>query len=196
MNQDPPDRTRRNLVIATAAVGGAGVVAAAVPFVASMEPSAKARALGAPVEVDIGEVKPGDLLTISWRIKPVWILRRTPQMLQDIKKDDGILADPKSELPQQPKYAENEWRSIKPEWGVMLAVCTHLGCTPSFKPSPGGDMGPEWNGGFYCPCHGSKYDLAGRVYKSVPAPKNLEVPEYMYLSDTRILVGSDKNQKA
>lgn len=195
MEEAPPDKTRRNLVIATAAVGGVGLVGAAIPFVASMEPSAKARALGAPVEVDIGALKPGELLTVAWRSKPVWVLYRTPEMLQDIKKDDGAVADPRSEIPQQPRYAENEWRSIKPQYAVLLAVCTHLGCTPSFKPDRDGEMGPAWNGGFYCPCHGSTYDLAGRVYKGVPAPKNLEVPEYTFLSDTRILIGSDKKEK-
>ncbi len=196
MEEAPPDKTRRNLVIATAAAGGVGLVGAALPFVASMEPSAKAKALGAPVEADIGALKPGELMTLSWRSKPVWVLHRTPEMLQDIKQDDDAVADPRSEIPQQPRYAENEWRSIKPQYAVLLAVCTHLGCTPSFKPGRDGDMGADWNGGFYCPCHGSKYDLAGRVYKGVPAPKNLEVPEYTFLSDTRILIGSDKKEKS
>ena len=186
-----PDKTRRNLLLATTAVGGIGVIAAAVPFVASMEPSARARALGAPVEVEIGGMKPGELQVVEWRGKPVWVLYRTPEMIQSVSKDDRFVADPKSEVPQQPQYARNELRSIKPQYLVLVGVCTHLGCSPQIRPA-GGEMGGEWNGGFYCPCHGSKFDFAGRVYNGVPAPINLLVPEHTYLSEAKILVGTDK----
>lgn len=193
MNSPPADKNRRNLLIATAAVGGVGFVGAAVPFVASMTPSERARALGAPVEVDIGGTKPGELQVVEWRGKPVWVLHRTPEMIEDVRKDDAIVADPESEVPQQPDYARNELRSIKPDFLVLVGVCTHLGCSPQLKTAEDKpEMGAEWNGGFYCPCHGSKFDLAGRVYKGVPAPINLLVPPYMYVSDTKILVGSDK----
>ena len=193
MNSPPVDKNRRNLLIATTAVGGIGIVGAAVPFVASMTPSEKAKALGAPVEVDIAGSKPGELQVVAWRGKPVWVLHRTPEMIEDVRKDDGIVTDPQSTVPQQPDYARNELRSIKPEFLVLVGVCTHLGCSPQLKPAQDkAEMGPDWNGGFYCPCHGSKFDLAGRVFKGVPAPINLLVPPYMYLSDSKILVGNDK----
>jgi len=193
MSAPPFDKSRRNLLIATTAVGGVGFVGAAVPFVASMMPSERAKALGAPVEVDIGGIGPGDMQIVEWRGKPVWVLHRTKEMIEGVSKDDDVVADPESKVPQQPDYAENELRSIKPEFLVLVGVCTHLGCSPQLKP-PGDkpEMGPEWNGGFYCPCHGSKFDLAGRVYKGVPAPINLLVPPHQYLSDTRILIGDDK----
>src|SRR5882672_10614508 len=184
---------RRFLVAATSVAGGVAGVAAAVPFVMSMSPSARARAAGAPVEVDISKVEPGMMITIEWRGKPVWIVHRTPEMLASLPKIDSDVADPKSVVKQQPDYARNEARSIKPEYLVLVGICTHLGCSPSQKLQAGLDsgMGSEWPGGFFCPCHGSKFDLAGRVFKGVPAPINLEVPPYAYLSDTRLIVGAD-----
>lgn len=184
---------RRFLVAVTSAMGGVAGVAVAVPFVLSMNPSARARAAGAPVEVDISNVEPGMMITIEWRGKPVWIVHRTPEMLATLPKIDAAMADPKSSAPMQPDYARNAARSIKPEYLVLVGICTHLGCSPSEKLAAGADggMGSDWPGGFFCPCHGSKFDLAGRVYKGAPAPNNLEVPPYVYLSDTRLIVGSD-----
>lgn len=193
MSDNPKvDKTRRNLVVATSVVGGAASLGAAVPFVASMLPSERAKAAGAPVEVDISSLTPGELNVFEWRGQPVWVMRRTPGMLKDIKKDDSVVVDPNSEVPQQPVYAKNQYRSIKPDLMVLVGICTHLGCSPTPKLQPGADMGPEWQGGFYCPCHGSKFDLAGRVYKGVPAPTNLVVPPYQFLSDNTILIGEDK----
>jgi ubiquinol-cytochrome c reductase iron-sulfur subunit len=187
---------RRFLVAATSAMGGVAGVAVAVPFVLSMSPSARARAAGAPVEVDISKVEPGMMITIEWRGKPVWIVHRTPEMLASLAKIDSEMVDPKSAVKQQPDYARNEVRSIKPEYLVLVGICTHLGCSPSQKLAAGLDsgMGGDWPGGFFCPCHGSKFDLAGRVFKGVPAPINLEVPPYAYLSDTRLIVGSDSKE--
>ena len=184
---------RRFLIAATGAMGGVAGVAVAVPFVLSMNPSARARAAGAPVEVDISKVEPGMMITIEWRGKPVWIVHRTPEMLASLPKIDAEVADPQSSAPMQPDYAKNEGRSIKPEYLVLVGICTHLGCSPSEKLSAGaaGGMAGDWPGGFFCPCHGSKFDLAGRVFKGVPAPNNLEVPPYAYLSDTRLIIGSD-----
>ena len=184
---------RRFLIAATGVMGGAAGVAVAVPFVLSMTPSARARAAGAPVEVDISKVEPGMMITVEWRGKPVWIVHRTPEMLASLPKIDAEVADPQSSVKQQPDYARNEARSIKPEYLVLVGICTHLGCSPSQKLTAGIDsgMGASWPGGFFCPCHGSKFDLAGRVFKGVPAPINLEVPPYAYLSDTRLIVGSD-----
>ncbi len=184
---------RRFLVAATSVMGGVAGVAVAVPFAMSMNPSARARAAGAPVEVDISKVEPGMMITVEWRGKPVWIVHRTPEMLASLPKIDAEVADPKSSVKQQPDYARNEARSIKPEYLVLVGICTHLGCSPSQKLAAGLDsgMGSDWPGGFFCPCHGSKFDLAGRVFKGVPAPINLEVPPYAYLSDTRLIVGSD-----
>lgn len=192
---NPPEINagRRRLIVVTAAAGGACGVAAALPFAASMLPSERAKAMGAPVEADISALAPGDMQVIEWRGKPVWIIRRTKEMLASIKKDDGIVADPQSKVPQQPEYAKNEYRSIKEEIAVLVGVCTHLGCSPQLMPEEAkADMGADWNGGFYCPCHGSKFDFAGRVYKGVPAPINLEVPKYAFVSDTRIVIGEDK----
>jgi ubiquinol-cytochrome c reductase iron-sulfur subunit len=186
------DKTRRNLVVATTLVGGAASVGAATPFVASMWPSERAKAAGAPVEIDISKLALGELSVFEWRGQPIWVMRRTPDMLKDIKKVDAAVVDPRSEVPQQPAYAKNEYRSIKPELMVLVGICTHLGCSPTPKLQPDGDMGAEWQGGFYCPCHGSKFDLAGRVYKGVPAPTNLVVPPYQYLSDGTLLIGADE----
>jgi len=187
------DCGRRRLLLATSAAGGAMTVAAAVPFVASLTPSERAKAAGAPVEADIGKLAPGEMMTVEWRGKPVWILHRTPEMLESLKKTDDRVSDPNSDKPMQPEYAKNEYRSIKPEYLVVVGICTHLGCSPSAKFKEGAESGvsDDWPGGFLCPCHGSTFDLAGRVYKSKPAPDNLEVPPYKYLTDAKIVIGED-----
>ncbi len=191
--QKKVDKTRRNLVVATSLAGGAASVGAAVPFVTSMWPSERAKAAGAPVEVDISTMAPGEMKVVEWRGKPVWILRRTQEMLESVRKSDPRLSDPKSEVIQQPEYAQNEFRSRKPEVMVVVGVCTHLGCSPKEKGmNETAEMGADWLGGFYCPCHGSKFDFAGRVYKGSPAPTNLVVPKYEYLSDSTLLIGEDK----
>jgi len=183
---------RRKVVVITAAAGACAGLTAALPFAASMLPSERAKALGAPVEADVSALAPGEMQILEWRGKPVWIVRRTPEMLAGIKKSEANLADPKSQVPQQPDYAKNEFRSIKDEYAVLVGVCTHLGCSPQLKSVDAqAEMGADWSGGFYCPCHGSKFDLAGRVYKGAPAPINLQVPPYTYLSDTKILIGDD-----
>ena len=182
---------RRFLTGVTTGVGAAGVAAAAVPFVASMTPSAKARAAGAPVQVDISELEPGKLLKFEWRGKPVWIIKRTPEMLESLDKVKDQLVDPDSVREQQPEYAQNATRSIGEEVLVLVGLCTHLGCSPLEKLVPG-ELDADWPGGFFCPCHGSKFDLAGRVYKGVPAPTNLEVPPHRFLSDTRVEIGVDQ----
>lgn len=191
MSISPPlDEERRLWLMASSAVGGAGLVATAVPFVASMAPSERARALGAPVEVEIQGLRPGELRTVEWRGQPVFVLRRSTEMLESLRRHDDLLADPGSRRSDQPAYAVNAERSIKPEVSVMVAVCTHLGCIPTFRPTPGAaDIGESWPGGFYCPCHGSKFDFAGRVFKNVPAPTNLVVPPYHFASETTLLIG-------
>lgn len=185
---------RRFLIAATSIAGGVAGAATAVPFVASMLPSERAKAAGAPVEADIGNLAPGELTRVEWRGKPVWIVRRTPEMLDSVKQSEGKVADPGSERKKEltPEYARNEFRSIKPEYLVVVGICTHLGCSPvdKFKAQPEPFEG-DWKGGFYCPCHGSLFDLAGRVYKNKPAPDNLEVPPHKYLSDTRLVIGED-----
>jgi ubiquinol-cytochrome c reductase iron-sulfur subunit len=188
---------RRFLIAATSIAGGIASIGVATPFVMSMLPSERAKAAGAPVEVDITKLEPGMLLLVEWRGKVVWVLNRTPDMLATLKKVDSELADPKSEKPQQPAYAKNDTRSIKPQYLVVEGVCTHLGCSPVFrKDIAPADLGADWLGGFFCPCHGSKFDLAGRVYKHVPAPTNLVVPPHVYLSDTSLLIGSDSKESA
>ncbi|MGE5641120.1 MAG: ubiquinol-cytochrome c reductase iron-sulfur subunit [Clostridia bacterium] len=190
------NKTRRTLIAATSAVGGVAAAGAAVPFVWSMFPSERAKAAGAPVEIDISKLAPGELGIFEWRGKPVWVMKRTKEMLEGIKAADPRVTDPTSKVDQQPAYAKNEFRSAKPDLMVLVGVCTHLGCSP--KPKPADDkaeMGADWTGGFYCPCHGSKFDLAGRVYKGSPAPINLEVPPYTYLSESTVLVGEDKEKK-
>ncbi|ATE61225.1 ubiquinol-cytochrome c reductase iron-sulfur subunit [Thauera sinica] len=184
---------RRKLLIATAGAGAAAAAASAVPFVASLTPSARARAAGAPVEVDAGKLAAGEMTTVEWKGKPVWILRRTPQMLATLEGHEGRLVDPASGQAQQPGYAANRHRSVKPEFLVVIGICTHLGCSPSEKFAPGaaGGMKDDWPGGFLCPCHGSIFDLAGRVFRNQPAPTNLEVPPYKWLSDARLLIGED-----
>jgi ubiquinol-cytochrome c reductase iron-sulfur subunit len=188
------DCSRRRLLVATAALGGVAGVATAVPFVASMMPSERAKAAGAPVEADISKLLPGQMMTVEWRGKPVWIINRTPEMLASLKKTDDKVSDPKSDKKMQPDYCKNETRSIKPEILVAIGICTHLGCSPSEKFKTGAESGidPDWPGGFLCPCHGSTFDLAGRVYKNKPAPDNLEIPPHMYLGDARIMIGEDK----
>ena len=185
-------RKRKFLIAATSAVGGVAVAGVAVPLVMSMLPSARAKAAGAPVEVDISKVEPGMLLTVEWRGKPVWIVNRTPEMLEMMAKHDDQLADPMSEMPQQPDYCKNANRSIKPEYLVAVGICTHLGCSPTYRKDVGAaDLGGDWPGGFFCPCHGSRFDLAARVYKGVPAPTNLVIPPHQYLSDAKLLIGVD-----
>ena len=197
MNEnEKPDKARRNLVVATSAVGAAASLGAAVPFVASMWPSERARAAGAPVEVDLTRIAPGELAVIEWRGKPVWVLRRTKEMIASLKAAEARLSDPQSKASEQPKYAQNEYRSEKPEIMVMEGVCTHLGCSPQLKPADAkGEMGGDWVGGFYCPCHGSKFDLAGRVFRGAPAPTNLRIPPYEFVSDAKLVIGEDKEKK-
>jgi ubiquinol-cytochrome c reductase iron-sulfur subunit len=189
---------RRFLTATTAVVGGAGVVAAAVPFIKSWEPSARAKSAGAPVLADISKIEPGQIVSIKWRGMPVFIVNRTQQQVGALKGLDAQLRDPASDnSKQQPAYAKNETRSIKPEWLVVIGICTHLGCSPKFfgevKPEP---FDPEWKGGFYCPCHRSRYDLAGRVFSGVPAPANLPVPPYQFVNDKQILIGVGPGEKA
>lgn len=192
-NQGKVDCGRRRLVVATAAVGGAGAVAALVPFVSSLLPSERAKAAGAPVEVDISKLEPGQMMTVEWRGKPVWVLRRTAEMLAALETNEQRLADPVSGEPQQPDYAANRHRSINPEYLIVIGICTHLGCSPSEKFAPGTSQGmtADWPGGFLCPCHGSIFDLAGRVYLSQPAPTNLEIPPHKWLSAGVLLIGED-----
>ncbi len=186
---------RRFLVAATGVAGGIAGAAAAVPFVASMLPSERAKAAGAPVEADIGNLAPGEMTRVEWRGKPVWIVRRTKEMLESVVQNDGRVADPKSERNKDltPAYARNEFRSIKPEYLVVVGICSHLGCSPVDKFKAQAEaFEADWKGGFYCPCHGSLFDLAGRVYKNKPAPDNLAVPPHTFLSDTKILIGEDR----
>jgi ubiquinol-cytochrome c reductase iron-sulfur subunit len=184
---------RRFLTVATAAVGGVGAVFGAYPFLAAMQPSARAEAAGAPVEVDISKLEPGARLTVEWRGKPVWVVRRTPEMLSKLTGLGSELRDPNSDQDQQPSYAKNAHRSIKPEFLVLVGICTHLGCSPTYRPEPGAsDLGSNWPGGFFCPCHGSRFDMAGRVFAGVPAPLNMAVPPYRFAGDTRVVIGDDK----
>ncbi|GMU73266.1 MAG: ubiquinol-cytochrome c reductase iron-sulfur subunit [Burkholderiales bacterium] len=184
---------RRFLIGATGVVGGVGAVAAAVPFVMSFFPSERAKAAGAPVEIDISKIEPGQKIDVEWRGKVCWLVSRTPDMLATLPKLTDRLADPNSNQDQQPSYAKNESRAIKPPLWIAVGICTHLGCSPTYrKDIAPADLGPDWLGGFFCPCHQSKFDLAGRVYKGMPAPLNLVVPPHKYLSDTRVLIGDDK----
>ncbi|MGA0023572.1 MAG: ubiquinol-cytochrome c reductase iron-sulfur subunit [Burkholderiales bacterium] len=193
MSEKDTDQGKRQFLVAASTVaGGVAAGAGAVPFVASMFPSERAKAAGAPVEVDLSTIAPGERKTIEWQGKPVWIVRRTKEMLETIRANDGNVADPESKKKMQPDYAANEMRAIKDEYLVVVGICTHLGCSPVEKFAKQAEaFDPNWQGGFYCPCHGSLFDLAGRVYKNKPAPDNLVVPPYKYLSDTRILVGDD-----
>lgn len=191
-DQTVDEGRRRFLVVATGVAGSVATVAVATPFVMSMLPSERAKAAGAPVEVDVSKIAPGEMITVEWRSKPVWIVHRTQEMLDRLSKIDDKLTDPKLEVAQQPDYAKNPTRSIQPHLMVMVGICTHLGCSPTPKLKQGDEeMGSDWPGGFFCPCHGSKFDLAGRVFKGAPAPTNLEVPPHHFLSETRLLIGED-----
>ena len=188
---------RQFLAAATAAFGAAGAAGVAVPFVGSMLPSERAKAAGAPVEVDISGIAPGEIKTAEWRGQPVWIIHRTDEMTAELPKHNDQLSDPDCEVvSQQPVYCKNADRSIKPNIGVVVGICTHLGCSPTAKLQSGGDMGDNWSGGFYCPCHGSKFDLAGRVYKGSPAPTNLVVPPHSYTDDNTLIIGVETEMEA
>ncbi|HQQ70737.1 MAG TPA: ubiquinol-cytochrome c reductase iron-sulfur subunit [Alicycliphilus sp.] len=197
MSETPIDSSKRTWLIASSCAGAVGGVATAVPFVSAFQPSEKAKAAGAAVEVDISGLKAGEKITVEWRGKPIWIVKRTKEELDDLAKHDNELADPESKRHPDdftPPYARNEWRSIKPEVLVVIGICPHLGCSPSDKFTPGAQpsLPSDWPGGWLCPCHGSTFDLAGRVFKNKPSPDNLPVPPHMYLSDTRLLIGQDK----
>ncbi|MBO9689529.1 ubiquinol-cytochrome c reductase iron-sulfur subunit [Roseateles chitosanitabidus] len=196
MSDQQVDQGKRTWLIATGCAGAVGGVATAVPFVSTFAPSERAKAAGAAVEVDIGAIQPGQKLTVEWRGKPVWIVRRTKEQLDALKSNDAELADPNSDRKAYPipEYAKNEWRSLKPEYLVVVGICSHLGCSPSdkFQAGPQPSLPDNWHGGFLCPCHGSTFDMAGRVFKNKPAPDNLEVPPYTFLSDTKLLIGEDK----
>jgi len=196
MSDAAVDKGRRTWIAISCGAGAVGGVAVAVPFVSTFTPSERAKAAGAPVRVDIGSLQPGEKLTVEWRGKPVWIVRRTEEQLAGLKKTDDQVADPNSDRTQYPtpEYAKNEWRSIKPEYFVAVGICSHLGCSPSDKFQTGAQpsLPDDWQGGFLCPCHGSTFDMAGRVFKNKPAPDNLEVPPHMYLSDTVLMIGEDK----
>ncbi|TSE20259.1 Ubiquinol-cytochrome c reductase iron-sulfur subunit [Tepidimonas alkaliphilus] len=195
MSEATVDPERRTWLITSAAVGGAGAVAVAVPFLSSLAPSERAKAAGASVEVDVSKLQPGEKVVVEWRGKPVWIMRRTPEQLATLEKVEDQLADPNSERKAYPtpEYAKNRYRSIKPEYLVVVGICTHLGCSPvdKLQPGPQPSLPDDWQGGFLCPCHGSTFDMAGRVFKNKPAPDNLEVPPHRYLSDTVVLIGED-----
>ena len=197
MSETVDQGRRRLLATATAITGVVGVGLAATPFLSSWQPSARAKALGAPIEIDISKLEPGAMLKVEWRGKPLWVVRRTPEMLKQVNAATPLLLDPKSEASLQPAYAKNEGRSSKPEFFVVIGSCTHLGCAPMAKfQAADVTVSADWPGGFYCPCHGSKFDLAGRVFKGVPAPSNLTVPPYSFVNDGRILVGSDGTKAA
>jgi len=185
-------KKRRFLTAATSVVGAVGAGYVVYPFLAAWAPSEKAKAAGAPVEADISALEPGQLMRIKWRGKPVWVVHRTEKNLADLPSLDSTLADPNSEMPQQPEYCKNPARSIKPKYLVAVGICTHLGCSPTYRPEVApADLGTDWAGGFFCPCHGSKFDLAARVYSGVPAPTNLVIPPHQYLSETQLLIGED-----
>ena len=193
MSADGVDIKRRRMLVAgTSVMGAVGVGFVAVPFLSSMQPSARAKAAGAPVQADISKLEEGQIMRVKWRGNPVWIVHRSKDMLDSLGGLDSAVSDPESEQSEQPSYAKNAVRSIKPRFLVAIGICTHLGCSPTFRPDVApADLGPEWKGGFFCPCHGSRFDLAGRVYKAVPAPLNLAIPPHQYLSDTEILIGED-----
>lgn len=191
---EPGDVDRRRWLVATSVAGGVAATATAVPFVASFAPSERARAMGAAVEVDIGDLAPGDMKIVEWRGKPVWVVRRTPEMVAAVEHPSPELADPDSQREQQPAYAQNATRSIKPDVFVVVGICTHLGCSPTAMPAGSNNpsLPSDWPGGYFCPCHGSTFDGAGRVFKNKPAPTNLEVPPYQFLGDARLLIGDDQ----
>lgn len=187
---------RRFLTATTAVVGGLGAAAVAVPFIKSWNPSARAKAAGAPVEVEIGKLEEGQMVRVEWRGKPVWVVRRSQSVVDGLKEIENQLRDPQSGEQQQPDYAQNAYRSIKPEYFVAVGICTHLGCSPSYLPDSFSEQVQGVKSGFFCPCHGSKFDMAGRVFQGVPAPLNLVIPKYMYLSNTRIVIGIDETGEA
>jgi ubiquinol-cytochrome c reductase iron-sulfur subunit len=189
----PHDPEKRLWLLATGVAGGTAALAAAIPLVSTLAPSERAKAAGGPVEVDIADIPPGGSKTVEWRGKPVWVVRRTPEMIAALQGHDDQLADPRSAQLQQPDYARNVARAIRPEVFVAIGICTHLGCSPTSAPKGGGNpsLPPNWPGGFFCPCHGSTFDGAGRVFKNKPAPTNLEIPPHRYAGDTRILIGDD-----
>ena len=187
---------RRFLTATTAVVGGVGALGVAVPFIKSWNPSEKAKAAGAPVEVDIGKLEEGQMVRVEWRGKPVWVVRRAQSVVEGLKAIDGQLRDPSSAEEQQPTYAQNAYRSIKPEYFVAVGICTHLGCSPTYLPDSFNEQVQGVKSGFFCPCHGSKFDMAGRVFQGVPAPLNLVVPKHQYLSDTKIIIGVDEEGEA
>ncbi|MBI4005718.1 MAG: ubiquinol-cytochrome c reductase iron-sulfur subunit [Gammaproteobacteria bacterium] len=193
MHDGEIDRQRRRfLTTAATIVGGVGVAATSIPFISTMTPSAKTKAIGAPVEVDVGELQPGQMMRVKWQGKPVWILRRNEKTLSDLESLDTAVRDPDSKIEQQPPYAKNAHRSINPEYLVVVGICTHLGCSPNyFSATDQHDLGSDWKGGFFCPCHGSRFDLAGRVFKGVPAPTNLVVPPHKFVGSMHIIIGED-----
>ncbi len=195
MSNDGVNKGRRRFLVAsTSAIGAVGAAGVAVPFLASWNPSAKAKAAGAPVKADISKLEPGQQMIVEWRGKPVWVVRRGDEALANLEKLNDTVADPTSEKPQQPDYIpKTAARSLKPEIAVMVGICTHLGCSPTYRPEVAPeDLGSEWMGGFFCPCHGSRFDLSGRVYKGVPAPTNLVIPPHMYQDDNVIVIGVDQ----
>ena len=193
MTESNKSLNRRNfLANLTKVMGGVGGIFAVIPFLSTMSPSEKAKSAGAPIEIDVSGLKPGAFKVVEWRGKPVWVVRRTAEMINNTQEDNDILTDPKSLEEHQPKYTQNKFRSLNPEYLVLLGVCTHLGCSPLYKPnSKTAELGLDWKGGFFCPCHGSKFDLSGRVHKGMPAPYNLEVPPHYFVSESRIIVGKD-----
>jgi ubiquinol-cytochrome c reductase iron-sulfur subunit len=192
-NEHVDEERRRFLRTTTCVLGGIGALCALTPLASSWLPSAKAQADAAPLQVDLSKMEPGEQAVVEWRGKPVWIIRRTPAMLQSLTTNTARLRDPQSLTAQQPAYAQNEHRSINPEYLVLIGICTHLGCSPKYKPTLG-DLGADWPGGFFCPCHGSTFDLSGRVFKDVPAPINLQVPPYYFLDQHTLVIGVDKPQ--
>ncbi|KAF3981949.1 MAG: ubiquinol-cytochrome c reductase iron-sulfur subunit [Methylococcales symbiont of Hymedesmia sp. n. MRB-2018] len=197
MANEVVDKSKRQfLTTALTAVGAVGTGYLAVPFISQMQPSARAMAAGAPIEIDISRIEPGQLIRVAWRGKPVWVLSRTPEVLEILEKDTVKLADPNSANSEQPENSSNGYRSIRPEIFIAVGLCTHLGCSPTFRPETApNDLGDDWKGGFFCPCHGSGFDLAGRVFKSVPAPTNLVIPPYRYITDTQIIIGEESNKE-
>jgi ubiquinol-cytochrome c reductase iron-sulfur subunit len=198
MSETAVDSDRRRFLTGTAAViGGVGAATASIPFVVAFLPSARAKAIGAPVEADLSLIEPGQRVIFKWRGMPVWVVRRTNEQIETLKAVAmGTLSDPESAKSQQPEFAQNAWRSSNPEYLVLVGICTHLGCSPTFRPNPDDEVGADWKGGFFCPCHGSKFDLAGRVFANVPAPTNLSVPPYRFLNETRILIGEEEGDAA
>lgn len=196
-NSGVDKKRRRFLVAATSVVGAAGAGAVAMPFLASWNPSERAKSAGAPVELNLSKVEEGQLVRVIWRKKPIWVVNRSQEMIDNLPKNNSLLVDPDSTMEQQPGYAKNPTRAVQDKYLVLVGICTHLGCSPTFRPEMApADLGADWRGGWYCPCHGSKFDLAGRVYKNVPAPTNLEVPVYSFKDENTLLIGVDENGEA